>query len=783
MDTFLVKRDRPEFGGPEFGGPEFERSVIPRGMDDSEFNGSVIPKDIGDTALVDGRVMSDLPEGIRSEVMPHQRKVCEATQIRWGILNYFEMGLGKTFAGFISAMAMREARRIYEAIVSHFEFTTLSKNDQWLIRRSLRIAQTGRRDEGERCVSLSRAKEIMNQLDPLGTSLELAIEAALKDPILILCPAGVISTWVKEIITRTHYSREQILVTHASMRQQNSPDPSDVVITISSHDSTFVELKRFANKKDRLGQPWVKCPTKDLMDMLLFRKRVREYHKANDQMVRDLLDTMDPLKREDIRRNAPVNPDPDGSNGKKILEKLVRLLREVELEKSDRTIMLLDEAHLMRNLHDVALCIIVIAYCCTGCIQLTGTPFNNTLRDFIVYAILSGVHEFHSLIRMPPSQTSTPQNRSIVARFAADCAVGGSKRIIMPELHGILRDTVVVDMDPEHVETYSKMIRQLEKAEHTYITKRNFKNHSAMLVILQRLLMVTSSSSLAAGKCGRYSDMLGPTMCGHCMNAVDIEDPGPDGDGRYIRLPCKHLLHKDCVPVWKKKTCIQCVMQTNLDREATEDTEDSVPIAPSSVKSSKFQKVAEIVRTSDGPLAVASQFTSVLGLFGHHISTTDPTRNVYKIVGSMSPAQRAKELNSFNDECDEWFRTGAGLLPPLMMLSDAGGIGINLNRCIGLIHLDLRFNPATNAQMETRVDRIDSVCNRLKIPIKIWYVAVRNTVDEAIQVILDRKSKEGAVVVPGFGEFMLPQRTRDDDGGDTKVLVDNIRMMWKSYLN
>jgi SNF2 family DNA or RNA helicase len=105
--------------------------------------------------------------------------------------------------------------------------------------------------------------------------------------------------------------------------------------------------------------------------------------------------------------------------------------------------------------------------------------------------------------------------------------------------------------------------------------------------------------------------------------------------------------------------------------------------------------------------------------------------NVVILNGSMSLTERVEAQNSFANEAD------------ILISTEAGGEGINLQFCHIVFNYDLPWNPM---RIEQRIGRIDRIGQ--KHPVKVYNLVFHNTVEQRVRQVLEEKLQ---VIMKEFG--------------------------------
>ena len=97
-----------------------------------------------------------------------------------------------------------------------------------------------------------------------------------------------------------------------------------------------------------------------------------------------------------------------------------------------------------------------------------------------------------------------------------------------------------------------------------------------------------------------------------------------------------------------------------------------------------------------------------------------------KIVGDTPQKDRNDIVNAFQSDPDI----------RVAIISEAGGEGINLFAASNLIFVEREWNPGKETQISGRIHRIGS-----KYPVQIYYIIAKNTIDERIHRIIEKKAE------------------------------------------
>ena len=125
--------------------------------------------------------------------------------------------------------------------------------------------------------------------------------------------------------------------------------------------------------------------------------------------------------------------------------------------------------------------------------------------------------------------------------------------------------------------------------------------------------------------------------------------------------------------------------------------------------------------------------------------------------GGLSRAEKEEAVRSFEGEV------------PVLLSTEAGGEGRNLQFCRTLVNLDLPYNPMKIEQRAGRIHRIGQT-----EPVTIHNLAAENTLEEALIRLLDEKIHMFELVV---GEMDMILGELEEEGDFEDMLLD---LWWKS---
>lgn len=156
--------------------------------------------------------------------------------------------------------------------------------------------------------------------------------------------------------------------------------------------------------------------------------------------------------------------------------------------------------------------------------------------------------------------------------------------------------------------------------------------------------------------------------------------------------------------------------------------------------SAKTQTILEWLQDNPQPVVIMSSFTSYLEILHFHLQKT--VRKVGMITGKQTDGEKtAAELAFQNGELDV-----------LLCNTISAGTGLTLDRADTIIFTDRPWNPADQAQAE---DRIVPTSEERNHSINIIFMTVKDSVDQRIDAILDKKKSLTEVINKGAREAIL----------------------------
>jgi SNF2 family DNA or RNA helicase len=165
----------------------------------------------------------------------------------------------------------------------------------------------------------------------------------------------------------------------------------------------------------------------------------------------------------------------------------------------------------------------------------------------------------------------------------------------------------------------------------------------------------------------------------------------------------------------------------------------------------KARGVVDIVRAiGREPVLVFTRFVQTLEALGRLLEASG--LQVYRYYGGVSPSEREEQLRRFS-------RSGG-----VMLCSDVGGEGKNLQFCRTLVNVDLPWNPM---RIEQRVGRLHRIGQ--DAPIQIVNLCLEGSIEDHLLRILDEKLNMFELVM---GELETILGPLEEDGDFEDVLME-----------
>eukprot|EP01105_Mastigella_eilhardi_P002824 TRINITY_DN1363_c0_g2_i4.p2 TRINITY_DN1363_c0_g2~~TRINITY_DN1363_c0_g2_i4.p2 ORF type:complete len:427 (-),score=134.13 TRINITY_DN1363_c0_g2_i4:47-1327(-) len=205
------------------------------------------------------------------------------------------------------------------------------------------------------------------------------------------------------------------------------------------------------------------------------------------------------------------------------------------------------------------------------------------------------------------------------------------------------------------------------------------------------------------------------------------------------------------------------VAKTVFNSEAKEDSSEA--------RSESKRLLLELYRNSGAAkLPLVTDFikdklescTEKFIVFAHHQDVIDGISNTLKSVGAgfiridgKTPQQQRQALVQSFQECPE--------CRVAVLSITAAGVGLSFTAASQVIFAELFWNPGMLRQAEDRVHRIGQ-----RLPVTIQYLLARNTVDEMIWDLVERKLDVVGHAIDGTGDVQEAEEVEGKQGRDAE---------------
>src|SRR5688572_25332573 len=175
--------------------------------------------------------------------------------------------------------------------------------------------------------------------------------------------------------------------------------------------------------------------------------------------------------------------------------------------------------------------------------------------------------------------------------------------------------------------------------------------------------------------------------------------------------------------------------------------------AESIKRNAKVNLISDIATNTKEKMIVFTQFRETQELLSRRL-TQEGVKNV-KFHGQLTPGRRRKALEEFKEDTQ------------ILVATDSGSEGLNLQFCHILVNYDLPWNPMRVEQRIGRVHRIGQESSN----VVILNLAVADTIEDYVLEVLYEKIKLFEVAI---GEMDLILSDIDESGGLEKRILDII---------
>lgn len=148
------------------------------------------------------------------------------------------------------------------------------------------------------------------------------------------------------------------------------------------------------------------------------------------------------------------------------------------------------------------------------------------------------------------------------------------------------------------------------------------------------------------------------------------------------------------------------------------------------VKSNKLEYINKLVKDVLGynnkfKIIIFSRFSTMVNIIIERLNKLDVVDNIAHVEGSLSEKHIYEEIKKFKNNDDT----------RVIVTTDAGNEGVNLQEASHLINVDMPWNPKTLIQRNGRMVRIGSPWD----DVFISNLVSRNTIEERVMEVLDKK--------------------------------------------
>ncbi len=199
------------------------------------------------------------------------------------------------------------------------------------------------------------------------------------------------------------------------------------------------------------------------------------------------------------------------------------------------------------------------------------------------------------------------------------------------------------------------------------------------------------------------------------------------------------------------------MVEKQHDPEVIKAMEDLKAQADAIKRNAKVNLILDIAKNTTEKMIVFTQFRETQELLSRRLKQEN-VENV-KFHGQLTPGRRRTALEEFRSD-----KKGA---PQVLVATDSGSEGLNLQFCHILVNYDLPWNPMRVEQRIGRVHRIGQESSN----VVILNLAVADTIEDYVLQVLYEKIKLFEVAI---GEMDLIISDIDETGGLEKRILDII---------
>lgn len=350
---------------------------------------------------------------------------------------------------------------------------------------------------------------------------------------------------------------------------------------------------------------------------------------------------------------------------------------------------------------------------------LTATPHNGKPAVFQNMLKLIDPHLFYNRDNLVPEKVKqvTVRNKK---RAVVDME---GKRIFKNRITNEIRISRNNSSDEAEKELYNNIVDYVSE----YYDLAKFEKNYPMIFLLMLYQRIVSSSSRAIKKTleKRYKKLKKVKDISRRLNSLDLEDLDElSGEEQLEFIESNMAFLKNDKYLNKEINIIEnCIKSAEKSLNGNDDA--------------KLNKLLEIIdfakqKEKDPELKIIV-FTEFIETQNYILESLEKLG--YKtahINGKLSLEEKILQKNKFKEESQ------------ILVSTDAGGEGINLQFCSYMINYDLPWNPM---KLEQRIGRIDRIGQ--KEDVKIFNFILEDTVEEHVREILENKLR---IIKEQFGE-------------------------------
>jgi len=202
-------------------------------------------------------------------------------------------------------------------------------------------------------------------------------------------------------------------------------------------------------------------------------------------------------------------------------------------------------------------------------------------------------------------------------------------------------------------------------------------------------------------------------------------------------------------PAAVRKTLLKLSQNSGVDSDFREEMVRLAKLCDYVPHTSKTTRLLELLKVSGEKVMVFSRFTATLEEIAKRLS--EEKVNFSRFHGGMSAADK--------DQAVERFQNGT----PVMLCSEIGGEGRNLQFCSTMVNFDLPWNPM---KIEQRIGRIHRIGQTR--PVHIYNLCAHRTAEHHILEVLDRRINLFELVI-GEVDLVLGQ-TKNEAEFEERIL-------------